>query len=63
MGKLKLWFCSKCGNEFTGYCPICANCAEVAYEIELNPILSETEILSIDEELERVENLNKEEEE
>jgi hypothetical protein len=61
MGNMKLWFCSACGNEFTGYCPICANCAEVAYEIQLNPILSEEEIFSVDKEIERVENLYKEE--
>lgn len=33
MSQLKRWHCSQCGNEWDGYCPICAECREIAWEM------------------------------
>ncbi len=33
MSILKRWRCSKCHNEWDGYCPICDRCTEIGYEL------------------------------
>ena len=61
MGIIKRYHCPKCHSEFDAYCPICANCAEVAWEMHESEWLKDDEILSIDEilgEIERKEENN-----
>ena len=55
MGILKRYHCPKCHKEFDSYCPICDNCAEVAWEMHESEWLNDEEILSIDEVLEEIE--------
>ena len=56
MGTLKHWHCGECHSEFDAFCPICANCAGIAWELSEETELNDDEIISIDEMLEEIEN-------